>query len=113
MKPAELRARLQGVISFPVTTFNPDLSLDLDGLRSNLRSLLQHPVCAIVPAAGTGELFSLSPAEHASVVQATHEEVNGRVPVLAPTGFNHPVSIELAQQAAAAGVNGILAFPPY
>jgi 5-dehydro-4-deoxyglucarate dehydratase len=113
MKPAELRARLQGVISFPVTPFKPDFSLDLDALRANLQALLQHPVCAIVPAAGTGELFSLSPAEHALVVKATLEEVNGRVPVLAATGFNHPLSVELAKQATAAGVNGILAFPPY
>lgn len=113
MKPEELRSKLGGVISFPVTTFNPDYSLDLDGLRKNLRSLLKHPVCAIVPAAGTGELFSLTPAEHLQVIKATLEEVNGKVPVLGATGFNYPLSLELAKQAAAAGVNGILAFPPY
>ncbi|HAV61297.1 MAG TPA: 5-dehydro-4-deoxyglucarate dehydratase, partial [Verrucomicrobiales bacterium] len=70
MKPDELRSKLGGVISFPVTTFHPDHSLDLDGLRKNLRELIQHPVCAIVPAAGTGELFSLTPDEHQQVVQA-------------------------------------------
>lgn len=113
MKPEELRARLGGVISFPVTPFNPDYSLNLDGLRKNLRSLLKHPVCAVVPAAGTGELFSLSPAEHSQVLKATLEEVNGQVPVLGAVGFNYPLSIELTQQSAAAGVDGILAFPPY
>jgi len=39
--------------------------------------------------------------------------VNGRVPVLTGTGFNPPIAAELARQAAAAGVSGILAFPPY
>jgi hypothetical protein len=48
MQPAELRKKLHGVISFPVTPFKKDLSLDLDGLRHNLRSLLKHPVCAVV-----------------------------------------------------------------
>lgn len=113
MKPDELRGKLRGVISFPVTPFKPDFSLDLDALRFNLRSLLQHPVCAIVPAAGTGELFSLTPAEHLAVLRTTLEEVNGKVPVLAAAGFNHPLAIELAKQSAAAGANGILAFPPY
>lgn len=113
MKPDELRGKLRGVISFPVTTFHPDHSLDLDGLRKNLRELMKHPVCAIVPAAGTGELFSLTPDEHQQVVKATLEEVNGRVPVLAAAGFNFPIAIDLAKRSAALGVNGILAFPPY
>jgi 5-dehydro-4-deoxyglucarate dehydratase len=113
MKPNELRKKLQGVISFPVTPFKANHALDLDGLRHNLRSLMKHPVCAVVAAAGTGELYSLSPAEHVAVVKATVEEVDGRVPVLAATGFNPAIAADLACEAAVAGANGILAFPPY
>ena len=36
MEPQELRSRLHGVISFPVTPFNEDLTLDLAGLRRNI-----------------------------------------------------------------------------
>src|SRR5471032_938614 len=79
MKPNELRKKLNGVISFPCTPFKKDLSLDLDGLRHNLRSLLKHPVCAIVAPAGTGEIHCLSPAEHLAVVKTMVEEVNGKV----------------------------------
>ena len=61
MSPNELRAKLQGVVGFPVTPFNADLSLDLEGLRRNLRAMLRHPPAAIVAAGGTGELYSLSP----------------------------------------------------
>src|SRR5712672_3109986 len=111
MQPTDLK--LHGVISFPVTPFKKDLSLDLDGLRKNLRSLLQHPVCAIVAPAGTGELYSLSPTEHVAVVKTVVEELNGRVPVLAGTGFNPPIAAELAREAAKLKVSGILAFPPY
>jgi len=113
MQPNELRQKLHGVISFPVTPFKKDLSLDLEGLRVNLRALMKHPVCAVVAPAGTGEIHCLSPAEHLAVVQTTVEEVAGRVPVLTGTGFNPPIAAELARQAAAAGVSGILAFPPY
>jgi 5-dehydro-4-deoxyglucarate dehydratase len=113
MQPNELRKKLHGVISFPCTPFKKDLSLDLDGLRKNLRSLLKHPICAIVAPAGTGEIHSLSPAEHLAVVKTVVEEVKGKVPVLAGTGFNPPIAAELAKQAAAAGVEGLLAFPPY
>ncbi len=113
MQPKELRQRLQGVISFPVTPFKADLSLDLDGLRKNLRALLKHPICAIVAPAGTGELYSLSLAEHAVVVKTVVEEVADRVPVLAGTGFNPPIAAELAREAVKLKVSGILAFPPY
>src|SRR5580692_9943341 len=113
MQPNELRKKLHGVISFPCTPFKKDLSLDLDGLRKNLRSLLKHPICAVVAPAGTGEIHSLSPAEHLAVVRTTIEEVNGQVPVLSGTGFNPPIATELAKQAAVAGASGILAFPPY
>jgi 5-dehydro-4-deoxyglucarate dehydratase len=113
MQPTELRRKLAGVISFPCTPFKKDLSLDLDGLRKNLRSLLQHPICAVAAPAGTGELHCLSGAEHLAVVKTTVDEAKGRVPVLTGVGFNVPIAVELAKNAAAAGASGILIFPPY
>lgn len=113
MKPEELRAKLNGVIAFPVTPFQSNLDLDIDGLRRNLRMLLRHPLAAVVAPAGTGEVFSLSPAEQREVTQATLEEVNGKVPVLAAAGINVPLAVETAQSAGRLGVDGILGFPPY
>jgi 5-dehydro-4-deoxyglucarate dehydratase len=113
MEPSQLRNKFSGVIAFPITPFKADLSLDLEGLRKNLGLLLQHPLCAIVAAGGTGELYSLTPAEHFQVMQTTVKEVAGRVPVIAGVGFNQQLAIDLARQSAAAGASGILAFPPY
>lgn len=113
MQPTELRKKLQGVVSFPCTPFKQDLSLDLDGLRHNLRVLLKQPVCAVVAPAGTGEFHSLSPAEHIAVVKTAVDEAKGRVPVLTGVGFNPPIAVEMAKEAAVAGVSGILGFPPY
>src|SRR5438445_143221 len=92
MRLQELRSRLHGVIAFPVTPFKPDLSLDISGLRRNLRQLLQYPIAAIVAAGGTGEMYSLTPSEHEEVVKATLDEVRGRIPVIAGTGFNQQMA---------------------
>ena len=113
MEPAELRSRLSGVIAFPVTPFKEDLSLDLAGLRRNLAKLVEHPICAVVAAGGTGEMYSLTPAEHAEVIKITVNAVAGRVPVIAGVGFGQRMAVEMARAAAAAGADGILALPPY
>ena len=102
MTPEEIRTRLRGVIAFPVTPFNSDFSLDLAGLRKNIQELLRHPIAAIVAAGGTGEVYSLTPSEHLAVVQTIVEEVRCKVPVIAGTGFNRQMAIELAQQSARA-----------
>jgi 5-dehydro-4-deoxyglucarate dehydratase len=101
------------VIAFPVTPFRPDLSLDLEGLRANLRALVAHPLAAVVAAGGTGEMYSLTPEEHGQVVEATAEELDGRVPLIAGVGFNGAVAAAMAQRAARAGADAILALPPY
>jgi len=113
MNPTDFRKKLRGVIAFPVTPFKPDLSLDIPGLRRNLQALVKHPLCAVVAAGGTGELYSLTPAEHQEVVRATVEEVQGACPVIAGVGFNRALGIELAKASAKSGVDAILALPPY
>jgi 5-dehydro-4-deoxyglucarate dehydratase len=113
MKPAELLAKYGGVIAFPVTPFRDDLSLDIEGLRHNLARLMDHPVSAVVAAGGTGEMYSLTPSEHAQVVETTVEVVNGKAPVIAGVGFNRMLAVEMAKQSAGAGADAILALPPY
>jgi 5-dehydro-4-deoxyglucarate dehydratase len=113
MDPNELRARFSGVIAFPITPFKNDLSLDSDGLRENLAQLLEHPVCAVVAAGGTGELYSLTPGEHLQVIRATVAAARGRVAVIAGVGFGERLAVEMARAATEAGADGILAFPPY
>ena len=113
MHPNTLRNKLSGVIAFPVTPFKEDLSLDLPGLHQNLTKLLEHPIAAVVAAGGTGELYSLTPAEYARVVELTTHAVEDRVPVIAGVGFGQRLAVEMAQAAEKAGADGILAFPPY
>lgn len=113
LSPTQLRSRLGGVIAFPCTPFKENLALDLAGFRKNLRKLLDHQLCAIVVGAGTGEIHSLSTEEHAAVVKAAVEEIDGRLPLLAGVGFSPQTAIDMAKASTAAGVDGILIFPPY
>ncbi len=113
MTPNELRGQLGGVIAFPVTCFQSDYSLDIDGYRTNVAEMARFPLCAVVAAGGTGELYSLTPEEQVQLVAATVDEVNGRMPVIAGVGFGGGLSVELAERAQDAGADGILMFPPY
>ena len=113
MTPAELKNRLGGVITFPITPFNDDLSLDVAGHRKNVAEMLQFPFCATVAAGGTGEMYSMTPEENFEVIKSTIEEVNGKIPVLAGVGFNRALAVEMAKKAEEAGADGILCFPPY
>src|SRR5256885_15135695 len=113
MHPNSLRNKLTGVIAFPVTPFKEDLSLDLPGLHQNLNKLPEHPVSALVPAGGTGELYSLTFAEYLRVMELTALAVEDRVPVIAGVGFGQRLGIEMAQAAEKAGADGLLVFPPY
>lgn len=113
MELTKLPTTLSGVIAFPITPFQKDLSLDLPGLESNLTRLMEHPICAVVAAGGTGEMYSLTPDENLEVIKTTVEVVGGRVPVIAGVGFGQTMAVKLARAAEAAGADGILAFPPY
>jgi 5-dehydro-4-deoxyglucarate dehydratase len=113
MHPITLRNKLSGVIAFPITPFQDDLSLDLPGLHENLNKLLEYPVSAVVPAAGTGEMYSLTSAEYLRVIELTVLAVEDRIPVIAGVGFGQRLGIEMAQSAEKAGADGILLFPPY
>jgi len=113
LSPSQLRSRLGGVIAFPCTPFKDNLALDLPGFRKNLRKLVDHDLCAIVVGAGTGEIHSLSTEEHAAIVKAGVEEIGGRRPVLAGVGFSPQTAIDMTKASTAAGVDGVLIFPPY
>jgi 5-dehydro-4-deoxyglucarate dehydratase len=113
MKPNTLRNKLSGVVAFPITPFKEDLSLDLPALHQNLTSLLNYQISAIVAAGGTGEMYSLTPAEYTRVIELTALAVEDRVPVIAGVGFGLRLAIEMAQTAEKAGADGVLVFPPY
>jgi 5-dehydro-4-deoxyglucarate dehydratase len=82
-------------------------------LARNVDEMASHPFCGLVAAGGTGEVYSLTPEEIEQVVRVTVETVNGRMPVIAGTGFNAPIGADIAKRVAKAGAECILVLPPY
>src|SRR5437879_4164142 len=102
LSPEQLKPRLEGVFGFPITPFHPDGSLNVSALRRHVGWM-----------AGTGEFSALAPEEYREAVGAAVKEIAGRVPVLAGVGYSTAIACQLAREAELAGVDGILALPPY
>ncbi len=114
MTPKEMAAAIsKGLLSFPVTPFNADFSFNETQYRSNMDWLCGYDVAGLFAAGGTGEFFSLSPAEVEKVVAVAVNETRGRVPVLAGTGYGGAIACDIAQRAEKAGADGLLLLPPY
>ncbi len=112
LTPAELKSCLRGLIGFGVTPFHDDFSVNFDALRQNASSLATS--CeVVVPLAGNGEIYSLSPEEHRAVGRAVVEEIRRRKPVIVGVGLTAPLASQLAQAAEAYGADGLLILPPY
>src|SRR6185437_8330475 len=115
MSPTEMAQILaKGLLSFPVTHFDQDFRFQEGPYREHCAWLLSFKrLTGLFAAGGTGEVFSLTPAEIGQVVTAAVKETNGRTPVIAGCAFGTATAVELAKAAEAAGADGLLLFPPY
>ena len=87
MKPVDMAAHIaRGLLSFPVTHFDAEDRFDVAAYRKHVSWLLDNEAAGLFAAGGTGEFFSLRPAEVGDVVSAAVAEANGRVPVIAGCG---------------------------
>src|SRR5438270_3096414 len=113
MTPQEMAQKIgSGLLSFPVTPFKADYSFDEATYRANMDWLCGYDVAGLFAAGGTGEFFSLTPGEVARVVRVAVEETDGRVPVLAGTGYGTAIAKDIAVAAEQAGADGLLLLPP-
>ncbi|MEV0179249.1 5-dehydro-4-deoxyglucarate dehydratase [Streptomyces sp. NPDC050625] len=102
-----------GVLSFPLTAFHDDGSLDPEGFRAHVAAQLATAPGALFPACGTGEFFSLDEDEYRRVVEIAVEEAAGRVPVVAGTGYGWAQAARFARIAERAGADALLVLPHY
>jgi 5-dehydro-4-deoxyglucarate dehydratase len=102
-----------GLLSFPVTHLHADSSFDEAAYRNHIGWLSQFPASGLFAAGGTGEFFSLSPAEVEHVVTAAVQEAPAGIPVIAPAGYGTSTAVEMARSAERVGADGILLLPPY
>ena len=115
MSPQEMAKILaKGLLSFPVTHFDKNFQFQEGPYREHCAWLLGFKrLTGLFAAGGTGEFFSLTPAEVAAVVTAGVKETGGRAPVIAGCGYGTAIAVELAKSAEQAGADGLLLLPPY
>jgi len=115
MSPNEMAQVLaKGLLSFPVTHFDQNHQFLEGPYREHCAWLLSFKrLTGLFAAGGTGEFFSLTPAEVGQVVTAAVKETNGHTPVIAGCGYGTAIAVELAKAAEAAGADGLLLLPPY
>ncbi|ASU79905.1 hypothetical protein CDG81_18385 [Actinopolyspora erythraea] len=112
LSPPEVARRLaSGLLSFPVTHFRQDLSLDESAYRENIRWLGGYGAAGLFAAGGTGEFFSLTPSEVETVVTAAVEEVPRDLPMIAPAGHGTATAVDMARAAERSGEHGLLLLP--
>ncbi|MFF6985935.1 5-dehydro-4-deoxyglucarate dehydratase [Streptomyces sp. NPDC010273] len=102
-----------GVLSFPLTSFHDDGSLDPAGFRTHVAAQIATAPGAVFPACGTGEFFSLDEDEYRTVVSLAVEEAAGRVPVVAGVGYGWAQAARFARIAEEAGADALLVLPHY
>ncbi len=96
------------------TAFHEDGSVDLDATARIAVHLVDNGNDGVVVSGTTGESPTTSVAEDGEILRAVHDAVGDRATVIAGVGTNATAhSVELAQQAAKLGVDGVLLVSPY
>ena len=82
MKPVEIK----GIIPPIVTPMNPDESVNIPELRSQVERQIAGGVHGIFPFGTNGEGYILSLKEKEEILEAVVDQVKGRIPVYAGSG---------------------------
>ena len=96
------------------TPFDAHGAVDLEATARIARYLVDHGSDGVVVSGTTGESPTTTPSENGELLSAVKDAVGDRAYVIAGVGTNSTAhSIELAEQAAKVGVNGLLLVTPY
>jgi 5-dehydro-4-deoxyglucarate dehydratase len=114
MHPLELKQILSaGLLSFPITDFDAQGNFRPSTYAARLEWLAPYGASALFAAGGTGEFFSLEPAEYSDIIRVAVDTCSGKVPILAGAGGPTRTAIAYAQEAERRGAKGILLLPHY
>ncbi|MDI6911127.1 4-hydroxy-tetrahydrodipicolinate synthase [Nocardioides sp.] len=102
------------VLTAMATAFHDDGSVDLDGTARIAAHLVDHGHDGVVVSGTTGESPTTTTAEDGAILAAVKDAVGDRAVVVAGVGTNSTAhSVELAEQAAKLGADGLLLVTPY
>ncbi len=117
MQLSELKEQMRGVQVILMTPFNADSSLDLEGMRGNIRWLAEYATgkeFIFSPLGSNSEFYAMSDDEQKAVIKMVVEETKGKAVVMAGTGrAGTRETIKACQDAESLGATGALVIMPY
>ena len=107
-------ATYSGIWPVAPTPFNPDGTVDYDGMKRVLDCMIDQGVDGICILANFSEQFLISDDERAALTRLCLEHVAGRVPVIVTIShFATPIVAERARFAKDLGAAIVMMMPPY
>lgn len=102
-----------GLLSFPVTDFDRSGDFVPGAYAKRLEWLAPYGASALFVGGGTGEGFSLTPAEHEDVVRTAVAACGKELPILATAAYGTRIAAQMARDAEKNGAAGLLLLPHY
>ncbi|WP_435169005.1 5-dehydro-4-deoxyglucarate dehydratase [Falsirhodobacter sp. 1013] len=102
-----------GLLSFPVTHFDAEGRFAAESYKSHVEWLSGFDAPVLFAAGGTGEFFSLKPAEIPGIVKAAIEAAGDNTTIVSGCGYGTEIAVEIAQSVEKVGATGILLLPHY
>src|SRR6188768_3084679 len=102
------------VLTAMVTPMFDDGTIDIDGAQKLAKHLIDHGSDGLVISGTTGEAPTTHAPEKVDLIHSVREAVGPEVFIIAGAGSNDTAhAVRMAEQAAEAGADGVLALVPY
>jgi dihydrodipicolinate synthase/N-acetylneuraminate lyase len=106
--------KFRGIFPAALTMFDKENSLDEDATAAHWEWLIGQGVDGLVIAGTSGEFIALENHERVRLFQLAQAVNRGRVPLIYGSGhYSTRLSIELSEQAARYGADGLIVILPY
>jgi len=104
-----------GVFPATLCPFNPDESIDVEGLTTYMQGLVDiNGIKGVVCNGHTGEIMSLRDSERAEVTKITVNAIGNKIKIISGvSGEGSSSAIDQAQAAKSVGADAILLMPPH
>ena len=104
----------KGIWPVAPTPFNPDGTVDYDGMKRVLNCMVDQGVDGVCILANFSEQFLLSDDERAALSRLCIEHMDGRVPVIVTIShYATQIAVERAQFVKDLGADMVMMMPPY
>nr|WKN35392.1 dihydrodipicolinate synthase family protein [Tunicatimonas sp. TK19036] len=108
-----MQVQWKGVYPAITTKFTADDQLDLPAFEKNIQAQLEAGIDGIILGGSLGEASSLTEEEKFTLVSATLQYVDGKIPVILNIAEQTTKdAVRIAQKAEESGANGLMLLPP-